>query len=208
MSIMQSGCAGTAAAIGADIFYESIDLASNLLNEGATWLNNRALVIENRIQSVQKEDESTEEEKKFHWKLPRMPWQKADHSFDEVELILQNPELPNGCEVTSLAMLLKAAGYPIEKTVLYENYLPRQDFSCINGLRYGPDPAEAYAGNAASSSGGWYCLEEPILAAGNAWLKESGNKSKMLFSDRYFTDRAAEICRKEDSGCSMGYQKL
>ena len=37
--------------------------------------------------------------------------------------ITQNPELPNGCEITSLAMVLNTLGYPIDKLTLNDKYL-------------------------------------------------------------------------------------
>ncbi len=42
----------------------------------------------------------------------------------EVKTILQNPELPTGCEVTSLAALLNYLGYSVTKTDLADNFLP------------------------------------------------------------------------------------
>ena len=47
-------------------------------------------------------------------------------AFAPVALIRQNPALPNGCEVTSLAMALTAAGYPASHVELYNNYLPQE----------------------------------------------------------------------------------
>ena len=41
-----------------------------------------------------------------------------------VENILQNPELPNGCEITSAAIVLNYLGFDIDKVTLAENYLP------------------------------------------------------------------------------------
>ena len=87
-----------------------------------------------------------------------------------VTLIYQNPELPNGCEITSLAILLDWAGYPIDKVELSDNYLPKQGFYRSDGVLHGADPNEAYAGDPASSSSGWYCFEGPILEAANAYL--------------------------------------
>lgn len=42
----------------------------------------------------------------------------------DVDVILQNPELPTGCEVTSLAILLNYCGFEIDKVELCDNYLP------------------------------------------------------------------------------------
>lgn len=105
--------------------------------------------------------------------------QAAELSFGEIQLQLQNPELPNGCEVTSLAMVLTAAGYPADKLELYE-HLPREGFSYSGSARLGPDPNVAFAGDAASASGGWYCLAGPILEAGNEWLEISGGGAQMM----------------------------
>lgn len=88
-----------------------------------------------------------------------------------VLLISQNPELPNGCEATSLAMLLSCTGTAADKMDVLENYLPKQSITWINGVRCGPDPQAAYAGNAAVKGGGWYCFETPVIQAGDVWLK-------------------------------------
>lgn len=106
--------------------------------------------------------------------------QSLIQEFSPVELLLQNPELPNGCEVTSLAMLLTSAGYSADKVDLYEECLPAEDFVYSGNQRFGPSPEEAYAGDASSSTGGWYCLEGPIMEAGNAWIEEHGGGGRML----------------------------
>lgn len=91
-----------------------------------------------------------------------------------VKLVWQNPELPNGCEATSLAILLSCTGTVADKMDVLANYLPKQPFTWSNGVRYGPDPQVAYAGDAAAKSGGWYCFENPVIQAGDAWLKAKG----------------------------------
>ena len=75
--------------------------------------------------------------------------------FAPVELILQNPELPNGCEVTSLAMLLTSAGFPVDHVKLYQQYLPTKEFTYSKNQRLGPSPNEFYVGDASSRTGGW-----------------------------------------------------
>lgn len=100
------------------------------------------------------------------WEALPVAGKETKDVFSDIQLQLQNPELPNGCEVTSLAMLLTAAGYPVDKLELYE-YLPREEFSYSGSARLGPNPQEAFAGDPASASGGWYCLEGPVVETGN-----------------------------------------
>lgn len=97
-----------------------------------------------------------------------------------VTLIYQNPKLPNGCEITSLAILLDWAGFPIDKVELSDNYLPKQGFYRSDGVLHGADPNRAYAGDPASSSSGWYCFEGPILEAGNTYLSDQNSSLRTV----------------------------
>lgn len=51
----------------------------------------------------------------------------------DVKPVLQNPELPTGCEVTSLTTLLNYLGYDITKTVLANEFLP---VSAVGGVSF------------------------------------------------------------------------
>ena len=44
--------------------------------------------------------------------------------YIDMENILQNPELPVGCEITALTTLLRHYGFDAEKTDMAKNYLP------------------------------------------------------------------------------------
>lgn len=46
-----------------------------------------------------------------------------DEATVSVPVVLQNPELPTGCESTSLAMALNALGFSVEKTTIVDQYL-------------------------------------------------------------------------------------
>lgn len=105
---------------------------------------------------------------------------RAASASNPVRLILQNPQLCNGCEVTSLAMALTSAGFPADKMVLYQDYLPKAGFYYQEAVRYGPNPEEYYVGNAAARTGGWYCFEGPVAQAGNAWLESCGSDLRAL----------------------------
>ena len=133
----------------------------------------------------------------------------AGHTLEEVTL--QNPELPNGCEVTSLSMLLAAFGLPIDKVELYERYMQSEGFadSQLGDMRYGPSPEEVYVGDAASASGGWYCFEGPVVKAGAAWLAETGSDYEMQIISglsREELDQYAQRGTPVVAWVTLGYQ--
>lgn len=99
------------------------------------------------------------------------------HSVPTV-LLYQLPELPNGCEATSLAMLLESYGIAAGKAELAYQYLPRAEFYEENGAVYGPAPEEAYAGDPAAQ--GYYCYAQPLCKAANLYLEQAGETLRAL----------------------------
>lgn len=89
-----------------------------------------------------------------------------------VQGIYQKPELPNGCEATSLAALLRYYGYPADKVALAYDFIPRQDFEESMVDRFGPDPETAYAGDPAGT--GFYCFSRPLAQGADAYLESVG----------------------------------
>jgi uncharacterized protein YvpB len=88
----------------------------------------------------------------------------------------QLPELPNGCEVTSLSMLLQAVGHPVDKLILAAQQptdTSQPVFQSI--LRWG-NPNEAFVGLTGGSYG--YGIYHGPLAA---------------LLDRYFPGRALDL---------------
>lgn len=60
--------------------------------------------------------------------LPEEPAELPADSFQlNVTPIMQNPELPTGCEITSLTMALNYAGYSVDKLTMADEYLIRSD---------------------------------------------------------------------------------
>lgn len=90
----------------------------------------------------------------------------------DVPQILQNPELPNGCEITSLCELLHFHGFTPDKCDLADHYLPR------SAQWYGADPDEVYMGNPHiddnSPETGYYCFAGPLLKASEAYFAAAG----------------------------------
>ena len=95
--------------------------------------------------------------------------------FIPVEKVLQLPELPNGCEITSLTSVLNFYGYRVSKVDMADNYLPKEPFTTINNVLYGPDPNKAYAGNPREWSG-FFSYAPPIVQAANAYLGKEGSE--------------------------------
>lgn len=90
----------------------------------------------------------------------------------EVENIAQNPELPNGCEITAAAIVLNYLGVAADKVQLARQYLP-------TGLYWETDPAQAFMGNPEDELA-FYCLPGPVVTAVNAYLQQQGSGYQAL----------------------------
>lgn len=92
----------------------------------------------------------------------------------DVKDIMQNPELPNGCEITSATIVLQYLGYDVSKLTMADCYLDQSSHW------QGTNPEEMYMGNPRYSSGsqcGWYCLAGPIVEAVNEYLEDETEKT-------------------------------
>ena len=85
--------------------------------------------------------------------------------FHEVETILQNPELPHGCEVTGLAILLSYYEISADKCELAEKWLPR-------GTWGKTDFREAFVGDPAKKVASAGCYATVIADTANRYLTE------------------------------------
>lgn len=68
--------------------------------------------------------------------------------------IFQNPDLPNGCEVTSLSIVMNYKGYAVDKCDMADNYLPK--CSTLEGnpeIEYLRNPRKK-----GGTDGGFYCF--------------------------------------------------
>lgn len=84
--------------------------------------------------------------------------------------ILQNPELPTGCEITSLTMLLNFMGYDVDKLTMADKYLPKGEYR-------NSDFYEVFVGNPRNYSA-YGCFSKPIAQAAEKYLKDKGASDK------------------------------
>lgn len=85
-----------------------------------------------------------------------------------VEPVLQNPELPNGCEVTSLTIVLNHLGLNVSKIELARKYLPKK-------YSFSYDPEEYYIGNPFDDTGN-YCFCTALISCVNSY-SQAENKA-------------------------------
>ena len=90
----------------------------------------------------------------------------------EVNAILQNPELPTGCEITSLTMALNYAGFDVDKLTMADDYLICAD-------AYTATFGEAFIGSPYDSSS-WGCYAPVIKNTANAYLEDQGSDMTAL----------------------------
>lgn len=101
----------------------------------------------------------------------------AAHTIAEFPDLLQTPELPTGCEITALTMLLRYYGLPAEKTTMAEAYLPKASFRLKedeDGNFYGPDINRYFVGDPFMETG-IVCGPGAIARAANQYLRDSGS---------------------------------
>lgn len=96
----------------------------------------------------------------------------------KVPLIMQNPELPTGCEITSITMVVNFYGYDYDKITMIDKYLDKSDnFYHKDGQLFGPNPQKFFLGNPRSTSGyGLQCFSGTWVNSLNKVFKE--NKSE------------------------------
>lgn len=87
----------------------------------------------------------------------------------QVKNILQNPELPTGCEITSLTILLRHLGFSADNVTMARKYLPQQQFYEKDGKLYGADFRTTFAGDPESKYS-YGCYAPCIVKAANKFL--------------------------------------
>lgn len=104
--------------------------------------------------------------------------QRKDYDSNSVYIdmanILQNPELPVGCEITALTILLNYYGFNAEKTDMAKNYLPtsRGNPRTVDGKLYKDSFYDYFIGDPFSR--GYGCFSPAIEKAANSYISSHG----------------------------------
>lgn len=94
--------------------------------------------------------------------------------YIDMENILQEPELPVGCEITALTALLRFYGFNAEKTDMARNYLPTSwgNAQTIDGKLYKDSFFDYFIGDPFSR--GYGCFSPAIERAANRYIADHG----------------------------------
>lgn len=95
---------------------------------------------------------------------------------ENFETILQSPELPTGCEITALTMVLNHYGFAADKVEMARQYLPTQPYTLFygeDGRLYGSDLKHYFIGDPEGK--GYVCGAEAIVSAADVYLKDAGS---------------------------------
>lgn len=93
--------------------------------------------------------------------------------YIDMENILQLPELPVGCEITALTILLRYYGFDAEKTDLARNYLPLGgNAQYIDGVLHKDSFFDYFIGDPFSR--GYGCFSNAIEKAANNYISDNG----------------------------------
>ncbi|MGN1432686.1 MAG: C39 family peptidase [Ruminococcus sp.] len=90
---------------------------------------------------------------------------------------LQTPELPTGCEITSLTMVLNYYGYSVDKTTMATVYLPTVPADMYYdefGIMHGEDLNDYFIGDPESAYG-YVCGTNAIVTAANDYLSDANS---------------------------------
>lgn len=101
----------------------------------------------------------------------------AEYLIEDFPIIYQMPELPTGCEITSLTMLLEFYDFSVDKTVMASQYLPTASLTRYygeDGRLYGTDMNQFFIGSPFSDSG-IICGTMAIVTAAEEFLQDEGS---------------------------------
>lgn len=96
-----------------------------------------------------------------------------------VPLENQMPDLPNGCEVTSLSMLMNYYGIKVSKNELAETIQHVDSFT--DGGKYRGNPHQGFVGHMSIANAGWCVYNEPLYNVARKYTSHIENITESDF---------------------------
>ena len=89
------------------------------------------------------------------------------YKMEDFEWLNQNPELPTGCEITSLTSVLNYYGINVKKETMADDYLKKGDGSYYKMFLGNPRDAGSFG-----------CMAQPVVDAANLYFKKNNVSMK------------------------------
>jgi uncharacterized protein YvpB len=96
-------------------------------------------------------------------------YKNKEKAYIDVKWLSQYPELPTGCEITSLTTVLNYYGYDVSKVDMARKYLKKGSGSFRNMFVGNPERDDGFG-----------CYAKPIVDAANKYFKTSQNKANAV----------------------------
>lgn len=107
------------------------------------------------------------------------PAEESGHLIADFPIVYQLPQLPTGCEITSLTMVLQYYGLEADKEKMAAGYLPTSPstnrYTGSDGRVYGIDLDAYFVGNPFDEDSGMICGPAAIVTAANGYLTDQGS---------------------------------
>lgn len=121
-------------------------------NNGYLSENNENALDENALEKDSKNNGDELSDEDILKKLP-------NSCYINVKWVSQKPELPTGCEITSLTTVLNYYGYNVSKEVMADDYLEKGYGSCYKMFLGNPRNEHSFG-----------CMAQPIVNAANKYF--------------------------------------
>lgn len=95
----------------------------------------------------------------------------------DFDIMEQYPELPTGCEITAMTMVLNYYGYNVDKVTMALDYMPKvqaEFYRSEDGRLMGPDLENFFVGDPTEETG-YICGTGAIVTAANRYLADVGS---------------------------------
>ena len=105
-----------------------------------------------------------------------------EYVIEDFPVLLQMPELPTGCEITALTMMLHAYGFDVDKVTMATSYLPTESINLYygdDGTLYGNDLNAYFIGDP-TTAWGYVCGTGAIVTAANAYFSDCGSSMQAV----------------------------
>ena len=122
-------------------------------------------------------------------------------------VLYQMPELPTGCEITALTMVLHFYGYPVDKTTMAADYLPKARANLhegADGRLYGGDLRNYFIGDPFTEAG-YICGTGAIVTAANTYLQDAGSSLQAVDESGATPEQLYDFVSEGHAGCRLGH---